>query len=175
MWRNLWIATCPLPSWMVAEEACCQIWICHLDDRFNYRVWSWDRHRNPHDGYIVRFSLCWKDEEDEEKCSTFFSWVKKAESDKYENVQGVTKGNVNEYRINELTRSLKEWMRWYDWKHRRNASFYLVNDSRMLAWPATNISNSFNRLECGTNTGRWQLCLRVVHWLLLMKKVIAMR
>jgi len=114
MWRNRLMATYPLRSWMVAEEARHQVRNCHLNDWCYCQVSCSDRHRDPRSGWIICFSWCWKGEEEEEKCCTWLSWFKNAASDKYEKIEGVNKGNVNECIVIELKRCVKEKQLWYD-------------------------------------------------------------
>jgi len=166
------MAACPLRSWMVAKEACHRILNCHIDDHWDCWVSYWDSHRDPHCGLIICFSWCWKKEEREEMCGAYLSWFKKAAIDKYEKINGVAKGNLHECRVNELKRCVKGRKCWYDWKHCRDASFYPVNDSMILASPATHISDTLHGRALRTRTGEWPACRRVVDWLPLMKIVI---
>jgi len=92
----------------------------------------------------------------------------------YDKIKGVTKGNVNEGIVNGLNYCVKERKRWYDYKHRRNASFYLVDDSRILASPTTDTSNSLYRPELGRKDSSGQTCDKVVDWLLVTNIIIAM-
>jgi hypothetical protein len=85
-WRNLLMATCTLLSWIIAKQACRRILKCHLDNHCNCRISCWDRHRDPHCGWIFCFSWCWK-EAGEVKCGAFLSWFKKEASDKYKKLK----------------------------------------------------------------------------------------
>jgi hypothetical protein len=54
-------------------------------------------------------------------------------------------------------------------------SFYPVNDSRILACPATHTFNSVDGRQLGTKVGKLQLCCRVVDWVPMTKVVNARR
>ena len=147
MWRNILMPACPLLCWMVTEEARRRILNSHLHDHCYCRVACWDHHRDPYRGYIICFSRCRKKEEEDEKCSPCLSWFKIVASDKYEKIKGMTKGNVNEGIVNEYKRWVKERKHSYDLKHRRDVSFYPVDNSRILACPATYTFNSLDGRE----------------------------
>jgi len=68
------------------------------------------------------------EEEEEAKCGAFLSWFTQAAIDNYEKNEGVTKTIVNEYRVNESKRCIRERKHWYDLKYRRDAYFYPVNN-----------------------------------------------
>jgi len=121
--RELLIAACWLGSRMVAKEARHQILNYLLDNDSIRPVSCWDRHRDPRHGLMVCFPWLWREEEKEDKCRAFVSWFKNVESDKYDKIKGVTKGNVNECIVNELKCCVNKRKRLYEWKHHRDAFF----------------------------------------------------
>jgi len=109
-WWNAFMDACTVRSGMVAEDARHWILNYHLDDHCNWRAWWWDHHPDPQSGHIVCIS--WRcNNNEEEKCSAFRSWFKKAASNKYENIKAVTNGNGNECSVNELNRCVREQKR----------------------------------------------------------------
>ena len=80
---SILIAACQFLSWMVADRARDQILNCNVDNHWKCQVSCWDRCRDACHGYMVSFSWCLKDEENEEKSGAFVSWFKKVPSDQY--------------------------------------------------------------------------------------------
>jgi len=89
-----------------------------------------------------------------------------------ETLRGVTKQNVKECIVNELKCCVKKKKVWNDWKNHHDASFYPVDDSTILAFPATHASNFLDGQELGTRNGRRQAGPRIVNWLPLEKIIV---
>jgi len=169
------MAKCEWLSGMVAKEAHGQILNCLLDNHCYGQGWHRDRQRDPGHGWIIQFPWCWKPEEEVAICSAFLLWLKMADMDKYEKIIRVTKGNPNKCLVDELQHCVKETKSWYDEKHLCDASFYLVDDSKILESPTTSTSNTFDGWELGTKNYRWSACYSTVDRLTLIKIIIVMR
>ena len=75
----------------------------------------WTRTRTWSDGPEPLLTLCcWEKEQQEGKCGSLVSRFKKAVTDNYQKIKGVTNGNVNECIVNELKHFAKERKNWYD-------------------------------------------------------------
>ena len=152
---NVLMAADQLHRCMVSKEGCHRIPNFHLYDEGTCPVLCCYCHRDSHCGYIVCFSMCWNEEEEEKKCRAFMSWFKKAASGKDKKINIVIKGNINDCIENEFTHGVKEKKHWYDWTHDGDVGSYPVDDFRILAYPATHSWNSLHGQGHGTDKGRW--------------------
>jgi len=173
MWSTLLMTGCLLLYRIVGEGPHSLNRNNCIDNYCNCRVSYWDHHQDPCGGHIVWFTLYWKEEEYEEMCGAFFSWVKKAVSDKYENIEGVNQLYLHQCIVNELKRCSKERKHLYAVKNWRIAFCNPVDDWRILACLDTHTSNSLDRSDNGNKNCRWEACCRVVDWIHLTKVVVA--
>jgi len=80
---------------------------------------------------------------------------KKVLSEKNQTITEVTKWNIDKCLAHELYRCVNHRKNWYDYNHREDALFYLVNDSRILACPTLYGCNFVVKLDLKTKNRRW--------------------
>jgi hypothetical protein len=73
------------------------------------------------------------EEEQQQKSRTFVRQIGKAASDKYETIESLIQGNLNECNVTQLKCCVKERQYKYNKKHCCHISFYPVDNSRILA------------------------------------------